>query len=94
MATLPEIAQATGLDPLVCGTCGSKLRTAPLLKLLFATILALLRDGRTVKIRGFGSFRPATHIARGFATGGPSKVVRFKLTRAARNLLNRKDPND
>lgn len=93
MATLPDIAREVGLDPLVCGTCGQQIRTTRILRDLFNLILARLRAGEPVKIRGFGTFRPALHIPRGFARHLKSagRVVRFSLTRSAKHTLNRND---
>lgn len=93
MATLPDIAREVGLDPLVCGACGQQVRTTRVLRDLFDLILARLRAGETVKVRGFGTFRPAVHTPRGFARHIESarRVVRFSLTRSAKHVLNRSD---
>lgn len=98
MANTSRVAKEAGVERVVCPRCGSRFRTDELLDRFFKGLIELLRRGEEVRIKGFGVFGARIWKGRTLKTplipGGGCKfpdtwVVRFRLSLAARNEINR-----
>jgi nucleoid DNA-binding protein len=88
MATLPELARAAGLDPVLCPHCGRRVQTLDAVDLMFSAILHKIRGGETVSIRQFGSFCLVHRVGRGLgAAAGSYPVIRFTAAAHAKAVI-------
>ena len=97
--TLKELLQENDLYRVACSGCSKKSDVEDLIAQVFTAITDTVNSGRSVKIHGFGKFRPKTYKGRsqksglpgvqgGIATFGDVKLMGFKLSPVAKDTLN------
>lgn len=98
MAGLTHVAKESGLDPVRCSSCGSRVETTEAIREFFRTILAKVKRGEKVYIKDFGVFSAKLLKGRKVKTplmeGGSAEfpdllVLRFHQAQTARDELNR-----
>lgn len=90
------MTKADIVDNIAIGTGITKLETEIIIEAFFSTIKNALRDGRTIEIRGFGSFKVKKRkprLARNPRTGAEVKVDEhyvpiFKVSKDLRGYVN------
>jgi nucleoid DNA-binding protein len=93
-----ELMRELGINTAACRECTTKNDVENLINSFLDGIVDAVRDGRTVKIHGFGVFSPKTYAGRtqksglpgvkdGVATFGDVKLMKFKLSPMAKAVI-------
>lgn len=93
-----ELLKELGINTAACRECTTKNDVENLINSFLDGIVDAVRDGRTVKIHGFGVFSPKTYAGRtqksglpgvkdGVATFGDVKLMKFKLSPMAKSVI-------
>lgn len=100
--TFKELLKELGLNTAACRECTTKNDVESLFAAAFNGIIDAVKEGRTVKVYGFGNFGPKTYKGRtqrsglegvpnGIATFGDVALVKFKLSAMAKAVLAGED---
>lgn len=102
MPGLTDVAKEAGAHPIRCPHCGAHFKIHKVLEMLFTAIQKMVRDGETVSIRNFGTFRLRTVFGRVMKnpfnehksiTFPDRKVLCFHQSVATKAFMNR-EPNE
>ncbi|HEX7069676.1 MAG TPA: HU family DNA-binding protein [Rhodothermales bacterium] len=93
----PPVTKADIIDRIAAGTGLTKIETEAVVNGFIATIIQALKEGETIEIRGFGSFRVqprAARVARNPRTNeevevGPRFVPTLRVSRDVRDAVDK-----
>ena len=98
MPGLTVIAKEVGAHPIRCPHCGGHFKINRVLEMFFLAIMKLVRDGRKVSIRNFGTFScrllPGREMNNPFdgmkrIKFGDRLILAFHQSQAAKRFMNR-----
>jgi nucleoid DNA-binding protein len=96
MLTIPTLAKKYGMRNLVCEQCGHYIKLNDLFKHLFDKIMEACADGESVRVSGFGTFRPRVlkgrQVNSPIIDGGTSSfedvvLIKFKQHRTSKRAV-------